>query len=58
LELLLKVGLGLNGKNAGVCLLAKEVLGPLCGSSILEEGKGPEDLFLIIAELLWDQMQI
>jgi len=52
LELLFKVGPGLNGKNTGICLLAKEVLGPLRSSSILEEGKGPEDLFLIAAELL------
>jgi len=58
LELLLKVSPGLNGKNAGVCLLVKEILGPLCGLSILEEDKGLEDLFLIIAELLWGQMQI
>jgi len=55
---LFKVSPGLNGKNAGVCLLAKEVLRPLCGLSILEEGKGPEDLFLIAAELLQGQVQI
>jgi len=48
----------LNGKNAGVHLLAKEILGPLRGSSILEEGKSPENLFLVTAELLWGQMQI
>jgi len=57
-ELLFKVSPRLNGKNASVRLLAKEVLGPLYGSSILEEGKGPENLFLITAELLWGQAQI
>jgi len=36
----------------------KEVLRPLCSASILEEGKGPEDFFLIAGELLWGQTQI
>jgi len=58
LELLFKVSPRLNGKTAGVCFLAKEVLGPLRGSSILEEGQGPENLFLVAAELLQDQVQI
>jgi len=58
LELLFEVSPRLNGKNAGVCLLVKEVLGPLRSSSILEEGKDPENLFLIAAELLQDQVQI
>jgi len=49
---LFKVSLGLNGKNAGVHLLVKEVLGPPCSPSILEKGEGPEDFFLIAAELL------
>jgi len=57
-ELLFKVGLGLDGKDTSVCLLVKEVLGPLHGLSILKEGKGPEDLFLVIAELLWGQVQV
>jgi len=39
---LFKVGPELNWENAGVCLLAKEVLGPLHSMSILEAGKGPE----------------
>jgi len=55
LELLFKVGPGLDGKDAGVCFLAKEVLGPPCGSSIFEKGKSPKDFFLIAAELLWGQ---
>jgi len=58
LELLFEVSPRLNGKNTGVCFLAKEVLGPLCGLSILEEGQGPENLFLVTAELLWGQAQI
>jgi len=55
---LFEVSPRLDGKNAGVRLLAKEILGPLHGSSILEEGKGPENLFYIAAELLWGQAQI
>jgi len=47
-----------NGKNTGVCFLAKEVLGPLRGLSILEEGKGLENLFLVAAKLLRGQAQI
>jgi len=57
-ELLFKVDLGLNWKNASVCLLVKEILGPLYNTSVLEEGKGPKDFFLIAGELLWGQMQI
>ena len=34
---------------------AREVFGPLCSTSILEEGEGPEDFFLIAGELLWGQ---
>jgi len=57
-ELLFEVGPGLNGKNTSVYLLAKEVLGPPHTLSILEKGEGPEDFFLIIAELFWGQAQI
>jgi len=53
-----EVGLGLNWENASVYLLAKELLGPLCSTSILEEGEGLEDFFLIAGELLWGQTQI
>jgi len=58
LELLFKVDPGLNWKNAGVHLLVKEVLGPLHSTSVLEEGEGPKDFFLVAGELLWGQMQI
>jgi len=57
-ELLFKVGLGLNWEDASVRLLAKEVLGPLRSTSILEEGEGPEDFFLVAGELLRGQAQI
>jgi len=43
LELLFKVDPGLDEKDAGVCFLAKEVLGPPRSSSIFEKGKGPQD---------------
>jgi len=36
----------------------KEVLGPLRSMSILEEGKGPKDFFLVAGELLQGQAQI
>jgi len=55
LELLFKVGLGLDGKDAGVRFLVKEVLGPLRGSSIFEKGEGPQDFLLIAAELFRGQ---
>jgi len=51
-ELSFEVSPGLNGKNAGVCLLAKEVLGPSYSLSILEKGKGLENFLLVAAELL------
>jgi len=55
-ELLFEVGPRLDRKNAGVCLLAKEVLGPPCGMSVLEKGEGPKDFLLVTAELLWSQV--
>jgi len=54
-ELLFKVGPGLDRKDAGVRLLAKEVLGPPCSLSIFEKGEGPKDFLLVTAELLWGQ---
>jgi len=54
-ELLFEVGPGSNWKDAGVHLLVKEVLRPLCSTFILEEGKGPEDFFLVAGELFWGQ---
>jgi len=55
---LFKVGPGSNGKDASICLLAKEILGPPRGPSIFEKGEGLEDFLLITAELLWGQAQI
>jgi len=54
-ELLFEVGPGLDGKDASVRFLAKEVLGPLRGSSIFEKGEGPQDFLLVAAELFWGQ---
>jgi len=55
LELLFEVGPRLDRKNAGVRLLAKEVLGPPHSVSVLEKGEGPKDFLLIAAELLRSQ---
>jgi len=55
LELLFEVGPGLDGKDAGVHFLAKEVLGPSCGSSIFEKGESPQDFLLVAAELFRGQ---
>jgi len=54
-ELLFEVGPRLDRKNAGVRLLAKEVLGPPRGTSVLEKGEGPKDFLLTVAKLLWSQ---
>jgi len=54
-ELLFKVGPRLDRKNAGVRLLAKEVLRLPRSMSVFEKGKGPKDFLLITAELLWSQ---
>jgi len=54
-ELLFKVSPGLDRKNAGVRLLAKEVLGPPRGTSVFEKGEGPKYFLLIAAELLRSQ---
>jgi len=54
-ELLFEVGPRLDRKNAGVCLLAKEVLGLPCNTSVFEKGECPKDLLLIAAELLRSQ---
>jgi len=54
-ELLFEVSPRLDRKNAGVCLLAKEVLGPSCSMSVFEKGEGPKDFLLIAAELLRSQ---
>jgi len=57
-ELLFEVGPGLDGKDASVRFLAKEVLGPPRSVSVFEKGEGPEDFLLVTAELLWGQVQI
>jgi len=57
-ELLFEVCSRLDRKNTGVHFLAKEVLGPPCGMSVFEKGKGPKDFLLITAELLRSQAQI
>jgi len=57
-ELLFKVGPGLDGKDAGIHFLAKEVLGPLHGSSIFKKGEGPQDFLLVAAELFQGQAWI
>jgi len=54
-ELLFEVSPRLDRKNAGVCLLAKEVLGPPRSTSIFEKGEGPKDFLLIAAGLLRSQ---
>jgi len=54
-ELLFEVGPRLDRKNAGVRLLAKEVLGPPRGMSVFKEGECPKDFLLIAAELLQSQ---
>jgi len=54
-ELLFEVSPRLDRKNAGVCLLAKEVFGPPRGTFVFEKGEGPKDFLLIAAELLRSQ---
>ena len=53
-ELLFEVGPRLDRKNAGVHLLAKEVLGPPCGTFVFEN-ECPKDFLFVVAELLWSQ---
>jgi len=57
-ELSFEVGPRLDRKNAGVRLLAKEVLRPPCGTSVFEKDKDPKDFLLIAAKLLQSQAQI
>jgi len=52
-ELLFKVPPGLHGKNASVCFLMEDVLGPLSGMTTLEKRENPENFFLFVAELFW-----
>jgi len=55
---LFEIGPGSNRKDASVHFLVKEILRPSRGSPLFEEGEGPKDFFLVIAELLQDQAQI
>ena len=57
LELQFEVSPELNRKDAGVHLLAKEVL-RLPHSSSIFEGEGLKDFLLVVAKLLWGQVQI
>ena len=52
-ELLFKVPLGLDRKDAGVCFLTEHVLGPFGGATTFEKRESPEDFLLFIVELLW-----
>jgi len=54
-EVSFKVSPRLDRKNAGVHLLAKEVLGPPRGMSVFEKGECPKDFLLVAAELLRSQ---
>jgi len=49
LEVLFEVGPRLDRKNAGVCLLAKEVLGPPRSTSVFEKGECPKDSLLVVS---------
>jgi len=51
-----EVGPRLDRKNAGVHLLAKEVLGLPHGMSVFEKGKCPKYFLLVAAELLQSQV--
>jgi len=53
-ELLLKVSPGLDREDASVHFLAKHIFGPLDGTTTFEEYECPEDLLLLIMELLRD----
>jgi len=52
LELLFEVSPGLDGENASVCFLTKYIFRPLGGTTSFEEYESPENLFLLVMELL------
>jgi len=52
LELLFKVSLGLDGENTSVHFLTKYIFGLLGGMISFEEYESPENLFLLVMELL------
>jgi len=51
-ELLFEVSPGLDGENASVCFLMEYIFGPLGDATSFEERKSPENLFLLVMELL------
>jgi len=57
-ELLLQVSLGLDREDTSVCFLMKHVFGPLGSTTTFEECESPEDLLLLIVELLWGQADV
>ena len=52
-ELLFKVSPDLDGENASICFLMKYIFGPLGSVTSFEECESPENLFLLVMELLW-----
>ena len=52
-ELLFEVSPGLDGENASVRFLTEHVFRPLSGVTSFEECESPENLFLLVMELLW-----
>jgi len=52
LELLFEVFPGLDGENASICFLTKYIFRPLGGVTSFEERESPENLFLLVMELL------
>ena len=57
-ELLLQVSLGLDREDTSVCFLMKHIFGLLSGTTTFEERESPEDLLLLIVELLWGQADV
>jgi len=58
LELLLKVSLGLDGKNTSVRFLTEYIFRPLGGMTTFEECKSPENSFFFIVKLLQGQVDV
>jgi len=58
LELLLKVSLGLDRKNANICFLTEHIFEPLGSTTTFEKCKSSENSFFFIVELLQDQEDI
>jgi len=58
LELLLKVSPGLDREDASIHFLTKHIFRPLSSTTTFEERESPEDLLLLIVELLWGQADV